>query len=70
MATTSDPFLPVQTSGMRDAEHDYMDPAQSDAARERRFRYIRLGVLAAAGKTPSTLGRYPPLLHCCVAIAA
>jgi hypothetical protein len=49
MSSVSDPLLPVQTSGMHDADIDETDPAQTDAARERRFRWIRLGVLAVAG---------------------
>lgn len=50
MSSVSDPLLPVQTSGMHDADVDVTDPAQSEAARERRFRWIRLGVLAIAGE--------------------
>ncbi len=79
MASTSDPLLPVQTSGMHDAERDPADPAQSETARERRFKWIRLGVLAAAGdQTPQTfvrsiwilqgfcLGRAVHFKHCIV----
>lgn len=50
MSSVSDPLLPVQTSAMHDADIDVTDPAQSEAARERRFRWIRLGVLAVAGE--------------------
>lgn len=48
MSSVSDPLLPVQTSAMHDANIDDSDPAQSERARERRFRWVRLGVLATA----------------------
>lgn len=53
MSSVSDPLLPVQTSAMHDADIDDSDPAQTERAREKRFRWVRLGVLAAAGTQPA-----------------
>ena len=49
MSTASNPLLPIQISGVHDADIDDTDPAQTAAARERRFRWVRLAVLATAG---------------------
>jgi hypothetical protein len=49
MSSVGDPLLPVQTSAIHDANIDEADPAQIEAAQERRFRWIRLGILSVAG---------------------
>jgi hypothetical protein len=68
MSSVSDPLLPVQTSAMHDADIDVTDPAQSEVARERRFRWIRLAVLAVAGEqsNPSDSAAQLQPLHAAV----